>query len=134
MLIFIAAMFLFLLLAVTPSPTTALLFGLLVLSYLNYLVGGRDVLYPAFTFTAIWAIVAALYRLFPIEIDSLGWKTVLIFLGGSTSFSLGALIGNRPLIRKKSEVREEEKSKLPDNPMARISLLGYTVFADSCSC
>src|ERR1035438_8302542 len=75
---------LLLLLAVYTATATAavLLLGFLALAYVNYFLGGRDVLYPAFTFTAIWGIVAAVYCFCPIEIDPLGWRTITIFLGG----------------------------------------------------
>jgi oligosaccharide repeat unit polymerase len=113
--------------ALYPSPATVLLLGLFAISYINYLIGGRDVLYPAFSFTAIWALVAAAYNFCPIEIDRLGWKTVAIFLAGGASFSIGSLFGNRPLIRTKFlDHRDLETTENRDNVQARNILLGFT--------
>jgi oligosaccharide repeat unit polymerase len=114
-------------LAAYPSPAAILLLGLLALSYLNYLLGGRDVLYPAFTFTAIWTAATLVYLLCPIDIRPLGWKTIGIFLAGTTSFSIGSLIGNRPFFRRYHESRKTEELHLRDNRQARLMLLGYTV-------
>ena len=111
-----------------PSPGIVLLFGLVVMAYVNYWLGGRDVLYPAFTYTAIWALVAAAYCFCPIEIDRIGWKTIGIFLAGGASFSLGSLLGNRPLFRRRcTDGREVDSTKIRDNPQARNVLLGCTL-------
>lgn len=114
-------------LAVNPAPITVLLLGLFALAYINYLVGGRDILYPAFTFTSVWAMVAVVYYLYPAEIDPLGGKTVLIFLGGGASFSLGSLIGNRRSFPKRPMDGEEPKTEVPGNSSLRIVLLSYTI-------
>jgi oligosaccharide repeat unit polymerase len=107
-----------------PSPSIVLLFGLVGMSYVNYLIGGRDVLYPAFTYTSIWALVAAAYNFCPIEIDRIGWKTVFIFLAGAASFSIGSLLGNRPFFRTKHlDSREMDATDNRDNPQARNVLL-----------
>jgi oligosaccharide repeat unit polymerase len=113
---------------VHPSPATLLLLGFAVMSYINYLIGGRDVLYPAFMFTSIWALVAAAYAFCPIEIDSIGWKTVAIFLGGGASFSVGSLLGNRSFTRTKPADRSNlDAVKVRDNPQARNILIGCAV-------
>jgi oligosaccharide repeat unit polymerase len=113
--------------AAYPSPAAVLLLGLLALSCSNYLIGGRDVLYPAFTFTAVWAVVTTAYLFCPIEIRPLGWRTIAILLGGTTFFSIGSLIGNRPFFLKGHRDRKPEKDVYRDSPQARLVLLGYTV-------
>jgi hypothetical protein len=111
------------------SPVAVLLLGLLALSYFNYIVGSRDVLYPAFTFTAIWTAVVTVYLTCPINIRPLGWKTVGILLGGTTFFSIGSLIGNRPFRLKGYQDRKNEERTYRDNPQARLVLLAYTILA-----
>ena len=113
--------------AAYPSPAAVLLLGLLALSCSNYLIGGRDVLYPAFTFTAVWAVVTTAYLFCPIEIRPLGWRTIAILLGGMTSFSIGSLIGNRALFQRGHKDRKPEKDVYGDGSQGRLALLGYTV-------
>ena len=125
--VLVAAILLLLWQAANLSPVGMLLLGLLTLSYLNYVVGGRDVLYPAFTFAAIWAAVTVVYIFCPVEIRLLGWKTVGILVGGVTSFSIGCLLGNRRLFRMRNADRRNEFLDSWDNPQARLLLLGYTV-------
>jgi len=107
-----------------PTPASMLLFGFLALSFLNYAVGGRDVLYPAFTFTAIWAAVTIVYIFCPVEIRPIGWKTVGILVGGATSFSIGCLFGSRRLLGMGYADKHLDSR---DNPQARLLLLGYSV-------
>jgi oligosaccharide repeat unit polymerase len=121
-----SAFFLLLWQAVSLSPAGVLLLGLLALSYVNYVIGRRDVLYPAFTFTAIWTAVTTAYLACPIEIRPLGWKTTAILLGGTTFFSIGSLIGNRPFYLAGSQ---NQKNEDRDNPQGRFALLAYTLFA-----
>jgi oligosaccharide repeat unit polymerase len=83
------------------SSAALMLFCLVGLTGVNYLIGGRDVLYPAFIFCATWSLATAVYLLCPLEIDNLVWKTVLIFVGGAICFTLGSVIGNRPLAKRK---------------------------------
>jgi oligosaccharide repeat unit polymerase len=114
--------------AFNPSPSGILLLGLLVMTYVNYFIGGRDVLYPAFIYTAIWTLIAAVYNFCPIEVDRLGSKTVAIFLAGGASFSIGAFLGKRPLIRAKHvELGERKATCYHDNPKARNLLFGCTL-------
>lgn len=127
MVIATAAVFWLLWLAAYPSPAAVLLVGLLILSYFNYFISGRDVLYPAFTFTAIWAAVIIIYLFCPIEIRAIGWRTIAVLLGGTTCFSIGSLIGNRPLSRREYTDRRNEGAEYRGNPQARLVLLGYTV-------
>ncbi len=113
---------------ICPSAAPILLFGLLAVSYINYLLGRRDVLYPAFIYTAIWALVAAAYNFCPIKIDPIGWKTVALLLAGAVSFSVGSSFGNRSLIRSKLGDRGDmEGTKIHDNSQARNALLGCTL-------
>lgn len=114
--------------AFNPSPGIILLLGLTAMTYANYVIGGRDVLYPAFTYTSIWGLVAFAYDVCPIQVDRLGLKTVAIFLAGGAAFSIGSFLGNRPLIRAKYVEPGEKKSpKNCDNPQARNLLLGCTI-------
>jgi oligosaccharide repeat unit polymerase len=114
--------------AVNPSPGIVLLLGLTAMTYVNYVSGGRDVLYPAFTYTSIWALVAFGYALCPIEVDKLGSKTVAIFLAGGAVFSIGSFLGNRPLVPTKhiehGEIRTPQNR---DNSQARNLLLCCTI-------
>ena len=72
---------------VYPSTGGVLLLGLAALSYLNYRIGGRDVLYPAFMYTAIWTLVAAAsYTFCPIPIDRIGLKNGRDFSSGRGVF------------------------------------------------
>jgi len=111
------------------SPAGVLLLGLLALSYFNYVVGNRDVLYPAFTFTAIWTAVTTVYLTCPIDIRPLGWKTIAILLGGTTFFSIGSLIGNRPFYLKGCKDKKNEEGTYRDNQQPRLVLLAYTILA-----
>lgn len=114
--------------ASSQFPAGALLVGLMTMSYINYLVGGRDVLYPAFTYTAIWTIVAAAYVFCPIEVDRIGWRTVVIFLAGGASFSAGAILGNRPLFPAKgADISALDRVTETDNPQSRNVLLACTI-------
>ena len=123
-----AAMLLSLLwLAVNPAPATALLLGLLAMSYVNYFIGKRDVLYPAFTFTAIWAIVVAVYYFCPFEINQIGWRTVVVVLAGHITFSIGALIGRGPFQRNIRQYSKKYERQNSDSPGTRYLLLGYTL-------
>lgn len=115
--------------AVSFSPAGVLFLGLLALSYLNYIVGKRDVLYPAFTFTAVWTTITAAYLVCPIEIRPLGWKTTAIFLGGIMFFSVGSLVGNRPLYLAELKHRKNGENAHNANPQARFLLLACTLFA-----
>jgi oligosaccharide repeat unit polymerase len=118
--------------AIVRSPGGALFLGLLAMSYINYFVGGRDVLFPAFMYTAIWATVAAAYAFCPIEIDQIGWRTVVFLLAGGASFSAGSLIGNRPLLpTKHTESVARNINRQSDNPQARNILLGCTILVTS---
>jgi len=113
---------------VASSPAPVLLLGLFAMSYINYLVGGRDVLYPAFTFTAIWVLVVTVYNFCPIEIDRIGWKTIWIFLAGGASFSIGSVLGNRPLLPNRSVGQMSlTATQRIDNQQARNVLLGCIV-------
>src|SRR5665213_374443 len=111
------------------SPAGILFLGLLALSYLNYRVGNRDVIYPAFTFTAVWTAVVALYLVCPLEIRPLGWKTTAVILGSMAFFSAGSLLGNRPFYSKGFHARKDSDGADQDNPQLRIALLVYTLFA-----
>ena len=110
---------------ISGSSAVFLLLGLLILAYINYLIGGRDVLYPAFTYTAIWSVVVAAFIFCPIEVYPIGWKTVAIVLAGGASFSVGSWLGNRPFIKPKLV---ESVSQYRDNPQARNILLACTIF------
>lgn len=109
------------------SSAGVMLLCLLGLSCANYAIGNRDVLYPAFTFTAIWAAVTAVYIFCPFDIRPIGWKTVGILVGGVASFSIGCLLGNRRLFRMGNADGTNELLDSRDNPQARLLLLGYTV-------
>lgn len=112
------------------SAVGVFLIGSLALSYFNYIVGRRDVLYPAFTFTAVWAAVTMAYLACPIEIRPLGWKTTAILLGGMTFFSIGSLLGNRPFYSKACQnPKDKGEEAQNDNPQGRFLLLAYTLFA-----
>lgn len=111
--------------AAFPQPISALLIGLGALCCVNYYVGGRDVLYPGFMFTAVWAIVAGAFLVCPEEVYPLGWKSAWIFLMGSVGFSVGSVIGNRPILRADGEPRALETRD--GNPQARNVLLLLTV-------
>ena len=101
----------------------ALLLGLLVISSANYFIT-RDVLYPAFMFSAVWCFAALVYVFFPFEIDPIGWSTVCIFLGGNLCFSVGCTVGNRPLSKRPAWFTAQT-----DNPQPRRLLLVYTILA-----
>jgi oligosaccharide repeat unit polymerase len=111
------------------SPAGMLFLGLLVLSYLNYKVGKLDVLYPAFTFTAVWTAVVAVYLVCPLEIRPLGCKTTAVILGGMTFFSAGSLLGNRPIYSRGCQARKNSEGADQDNPQLRIALLAYILLA-----
>lgn len=111
------------------SPAGILFLGLLALSYINYGIGKRDILYPAFIFTAVWTTVVALYLACPLEIRPLGWKTTAVIIGSMASFSAGSSLGNRPLYSKSSQARKGSNRADQDNPQARIALLVYTLIA-----
>jgi oligosaccharide repeat unit polymerase len=106
-----------------------LLLGFLVLACGNYYLGGRDVLYPAFTFTLIWCIVAAVYCFCPMDIDSLGVRTVDIVLGGGVCLSLGSLLGNRPFLLGRQRVERKVQAQPQDSPKCRLLLLTYVVLS-----
>lgn len=110
-----------------PTPATVLLLALLALSVVNYYLGSRDILYPAFTFTAVWSMAVAVYCFYPMEIDRISWSTLSVFLGGAGSFSVGSLVGNRPLTRQTPRYPKRPTSEWQDNPQARIVLLVYSL-------
>lgn len=113
---------------VFSSPGGALLIGFLAMSYINYLAGGRDVLFPGFMYTLIWAVVSAAYTFCPIEINEIGWKTVAFLLAGGASFSIGSLLGNRPWTTPRHvDFQSKTESTNSDNPQARNILLGCAV-------
>lgn len=115
-----------LLIAVFPSPPFVCLIGLVALSCVNYFVGDRDVLYPGFMYTAVWALVVGAFLVCPEEVDSLGWKSVAVFLAGGASFSLGSLIGNRPILRANGD--ESRPLEIADsNAQVRNALVFCTV-------
>lgn len=104
------------------SPIVTLIVGLAEIAVLNYFVGKRDVLYPAFVFSVIWALVSVAFFFCPIPIDPLHWKTILIFLGGDAALSAGVLAGNRSITGK-----EIVHPPATDHPQARNVLLALTV-------
>lgn len=98
------------------------------MAYVNYFAGARDVLYPAFMFTSIWALVVFAYNVCPIPVDRLGMKTVVVLLVGGASFSIGSYIGNRPLIRTNHAGPGTRSAPwYRDNPQARNLLLALTL-------
>jgi oligosaccharide repeat unit polymerase len=66
-------------------------FGLLV--FMNYWVGERDLLYPAFLYSVLWLAVLALYLFCPIEINQISAETELLLLACAVLFSLGSFLG-----------------------------------------
>jgi oligosaccharide repeat unit polymerase len=111
--------------AVFPSPILVLLIGLIALSCGNYFIGGRDVLYPGFLYTSVWALVAGAFLVCPEKVDPLGWKTMAVFLAGGAAFSVGSLIGNRPILHARGKPRPLEIQG--DNEQVRNALLFCTV-------
>jgi oligosaccharide repeat unit polymerase len=69
---------------------TALIGGLVAL---NYRIGKRNVLYPAFGFAAIWLIVLLLYAAQVIELNPLSSYTLLVVILGIVAFSIGSGLG-----------------------------------------
>jgi oligosaccharide repeat unit polymerase len=99
-----------------------LLCGLLLLVGVNYLYR-RDVVYPATVFAAVWLFAAAVYVFFPFEIDQIGWTAVAVITGGCATFSIGCLLGNRPLLRGQSTWFTNPS----ENPQPRLLLLLYVL-------
>jgi oligosaccharide repeat unit polymerase len=115
-----------LVIAVFPSPIVVLLIGLVAMSCGNYFIGGRDVLYPGFMYTAVWALVAGAFLVCPEKVDPLGWKSVTVFLAGGASFSVGSLIGNRSILRSNGD--ESRPLEIADsNAQFRNALVLCTV-------
>ncbi len=73
----------------------------LFLTILNYRAQ-RSVLYPPFIFCAMWLLDLTIYRISPIEIDSVHGNTLAIVAAGAASFSVGGLLAGltpRALLR-----------------------------------
>src|SRR5271169_65465 len=68
---------------------TALVLGL---TLLNYYVGRKNVLYPAFLFSLIWLVVFCLYMVPMIEVDKLEADTLAVVVLGVAAFSAGGAI------------------------------------------
>jgi oligosaccharide repeat unit polymerase len=94
------------------APAVMMLFCFIGFAVLNYLLGGRDVLYPAFIFSACWTVAIAVYLVCPIEIDDLTWPTVSIFIGGCASLTVGSILGNRPLFPGETWFTETARNRL----------------------
>jgi oligosaccharide repeat unit polymerase len=102
-----------LLMAVSSRPPAVLMLcSFVALTIVNYLVGGRDVLYPAFIFSAVWSAATAVYLLCPVEIDDLSWKAVLIFIGGALCFTGGCMTGCRPFLAGTTLFADRSRSEL----------------------
>ena len=65
------------------------------LAVLNYYVGRRNVLYPAFLFSLIWLVVFLLYMVPLIEVNKVGAYTLAIVVCGVAAFSAGAAVVRR---------------------------------------
>jgi oligosaccharide repeat unit polymerase len=107
------------------EPAMWLLMGLFALCWINYCIGKRDVLYPAFIYSIVWTLVTTAYCFCPIDIDRIGWRTVLVLLAGAVAFSIGSLLGNRPLVKPRST---PDSAARCDNPQARNILFGASLF------
>jgi oligosaccharide repeat unit polymerase len=123
----IGIMILFAMAVVGQAPGFWLLMGLFALCCLNYWIGGRDVLYPAFTYSVVWTLVTAAYCFCPVEIDRIGWITVGVLFAGAASFSAGSFLGNRPLIRARKSGEERISVAGRDHPQARNILFAMGV-------
>ena len=92
------------------APAVMMLFCFIGLAGINYVIGGRDVLYPAFIFCACWTLAIAVYLVCPIKIDDLTWRTVSIFIGGCASLTVGSKLGNRPMFPGKTWFTETARN------------------------
>ncbi len=79
-------------------PARALIVGLVLIAFANYSLC-RDVLHPACMYSFVWLMAAITYELYPAEIDPLVWPTVLILLAGTVAFTMGCMLGARPISR-----------------------------------
>ena len=59
----------------------------------------RDVLHPACMYSLVWLMAAITYELYPAEIDPLVWPTVVILLAGTVAFTMGCMLGARPIAK-----------------------------------
>jgi oligosaccharide repeat unit polymerase len=114
----------------TSETGWVLLLGLLASSAANYILR-RDILYPAFMFSAVWSLAAAVYAFYPYEIDPLSWTTVSIFLGGNLCFSLGCALGNRPLGKHPAWFTARAKNAQPRRFLLLYSVLMVPLVAYS---
>jgi oligosaccharide repeat unit polymerase len=105
-----------------PSAVV-MLFCFVGLGWLNYLLGGRDVLYPAFIFCVIWAVATLVYLFCPMEIDDLSWQTVLIFVGGCVSITVGCLLGSSLFTKGKVWFAEPARNHQGDTLLLLLCLL-----------
>jgi oligosaccharide repeat unit polymerase len=83
------------------------------LTLLNYYVGRKNVLYPAFLFSLIWLVVFCLYTLPMIEVDELGIDTLAVVVSGVAAFSVGGAV-----VGRSRNARSVAVSR-PTNPMAK---------------
>jgi oligosaccharide repeat unit polymerase len=114
----------------TSLTSWILLLGLLASSIINY-IPHRDILYPAFIFSAVWLLAAAVYTLYPYEIDPLSWSTISIFLAGNLCFSLGCAFGNRPFRKQPAWFTARAKNAQPRRLLVLYSVLMVPIVAYS---
>lgn len=89
------------------------------LTILNYRLGKRNVLYPAFVFSTIWATVLSIYFIPLIELDSLMPYTLVVITLGNVAFSAGGILCRPVSIRQAMPVASR--------PAAKRLMLAYCV-------
>jgi len=79
-----------------------ILFFALIAS-INYIIGKKNVLYPAFIYSFLWTVIFSAYIFSPIEVDPIRHKTAMLLLFGVVAFSAGCYLSR--LIRLKNKLR-----------------------------
>lgn len=91
----------------------------LLLTWLNFRQGGRDLLYPPFLFCLVWFMALGVYATHPLAMDQVASNTILIFLSGAMMYSVGGAIAANRFRRYVDGMRV---TAVPSGPVVSVPL------------
>jgi oligosaccharide repeat unit polymerase len=108
------------------AQNEALVAFLAALTVSNYWIGGRNVLYPGFLFSALWAFTLGLYAWSPVDIDQIGVQTQIFLASCVALFAVGCFLGSRLPQREGKSVQPPQA---PEGSLADGGRIFMTVCA-----